>query len=143
MIAPPFIANQLPAQLDDVRQIQVIPLDLAVALRDAVEARVEAAADVHHDRLRVTAEEIPGVAVHFAGEHDPHYLVRLGHRGLLDPVRVVADGSIRAQLLDQPHRFFILDQRVWALRFYRPVAKRDEQRFSDAAQSWKYFFGHF
>src|SRR5512136_1166558 len=102
MIAPPFIANQLPAQLDDLRQIQVVPLDLAVALRDALKARIEAAADMNHYRVRVARQEIPRVAVVLAGLHDPHYLEPLVHRDLPDP------GEVEALLPDQSHGLLVL-----------------------------------
>ncbi len=70
MIVSLLIADELPAQFDDIRKIQVVPLHLAVV--HTFEARIESASDVNHYSVRVMAEEIPGVAVEFAGEYDPH-----------------------------------------------------------------------
>src|SRR5512139_1114092 len=56
MITLPSITDELPAQFDDFRQIQVIPLDLAII--HALEARIEAAPDVNHHPFRIARQKI-------------------------------------------------------------------------------------
>ncbi len=128
MIAFPLVEDKFPAQLDDLRQIQVVPLHPAVALRDTLEARIEATADVNHNRLRVAGQEIPRVAVEFPVAQDHCHLVLLVHMDLPDPVEVIA------HLRDQRHGFLVFDQCIRALRFHRPDVERHEQRFSHATQ---------
>ena len=68
MVARPFAADQLSAQLDDLRQIQVIPFHPAIVY--PFKARVEAASDVDDNRIRVAAQESPGEAVELAAFQD-------------------------------------------------------------------------
>ncbi len=126
MIAFPFTAEVLSSQRNDIRQIQVVPFHPTIV--HTFEARVEATTDVNHPRLRVTAKEIPGVAVEFAGEYDPHYLEQFGHRDLSDP------GKVEAHLRNQFHCVFILQYGVRALALHRPVVERNKQRLRYAAQ---------
>ena len=50
-------------ELDDVREIQVKPLHLAFV--HALNARIEAAADVNYGSFRTARQEIPRVAIEF------------------------------------------------------------------------------
>ena len=61
MTAHPFAADEFPAQFDDLRQIQVIPLYLAII--HARKACVETAPNMDNDRLRVAGHKVPRVAV--------------------------------------------------------------------------------
>ena len=125
MIALHFAADKLPPQRDDIRQIQVVPLDLAIV--HTLEARIEATPDMDNDCLRAASQEIPRVAVEFPVAEDQRHLFILGH---LEP----DPGEVIAHLRDQRHGPLVFDQGVRALRFRRSDVERDEQRFSHAAQ---------
>ena len=56
MIALAFAADELPAQINDLRQIQVIPFRPAVI--DALEARIETAPDMDDDCVRAAVQKI-------------------------------------------------------------------------------------
>ena len=70
------MADERAAQRDDVGQIKVIPLDLAFV--HTLKARIETAADVDDDCLRVARQKIPRPAVELSHTQDNSYLSLLG-----------------------------------------------------------------
>jgi hypothetical protein len=108
----PFAADELPAQFNDLWQIQVIPLYLAIIwlLRaDALETRVEPAPNMDNDRLRVACHKVPRVAVELPVTQDKSYLNLLINSGLLDPREILV------HLPDQCHGFLVFEEGIGAL----------------------------
>jgi hypothetical protein len=107
MVARPFAADQLSSDLDDLRQIQVVPFHPAII--HTLEARIEAAPDVDDNRIRVATQEILGEAVEFAAFQDHS-----------DPAKIVSQGQrllqgFLIQLADQFLGPLVFDKGIGAL----------------------------
>jgi len=88
MIPLPLAADKLLPQLDDVWQIQVVPLDPAT-FGHALKARIEAAPDVNHNRLWAARHEIPRVAVELPAAQDGSDLAVVFDFGQLAPQEIL------------------------------------------------------
>ncbi len=122
MTARRFV-QELPAQRDHLRQIQVVPLHHPVV--HPVEPGIQPAADAHHGAVGVCGQKGLRAAVELAHAHDGKEHV-VGRK--LDPGKVIVDP---AQDLRRPT---VLDQRVGPLALDRPAIERNEKGLRDAAQ---------
>jgi hypothetical protein len=116
MIALAFAADELPAQLNDLRQIHVIPFHPA-AFGHALEARIKAAPDMDDDCVRAAVQKIARKAIELPQAQNDRDLIVLPK---LDPREIIIE------LLDQRRGLLVLDECIRTLCFFCPKVERDQ-----------------
>ena len=89
------------AQFHDIRQVEVVPIDLSVV--DAVEAGVETAGEIDADRIGMLFDECLRFMVEDVTAYGDPRLRVLGAGEL---------GEVVVDLLDEPHREIVSNQGV-------------------------------
>jgi hypothetical protein len=115
--------EQLFAQLDNLRQIETVPVYLSVI--DPLEAGVEPTAQVDDHAIEVLCQERPRQPVEL-----PHAQQEIDLFVLHPPDA----GEVSVELTDQLHGLGISYQCIGALALHRPKIQWDQERLGDCVQ---------
>src|SRR3972149_7151188 len=73
VITAALVADQFSSQFHHIRHVKVKPFDAPVI--HALETRIQSAANMDHDRIRISREEVAHMAVKFPHTHDDCALI--------------------------------------------------------------------
>ena len=117
------LPQQLPAQVDDVGEVEVVPGEAAVI--EAMETRIQAAGDVDHGGLGVGQDESGDQGVEREGAHDH----AAGHEAIARRLREVVVESG-----DEIDGGPVLEARAGGQGVLGPGVQREQHRLADAGQ---------
>ena len=133
MVALSLTADQPAAQRGHVRQVKVVPINLAIV--HTLKTGIKTAAHMDNDWSRISLHIVPRLAVKLPAAQDN------GNLGFLSYVGQDAHG-IDAHLPDRRHRILIIDEGIGPLRFHGSNTEWNQHRVSYIVQAWVQRLGH-